>query len=384
MSEADELCGRIAFLAEGKIVALDTPRALKLGLGGGAPAVDVVLDDGSDLRLALGEPATPRAARARRARSACARVHSREPTLADVFIQLTGRSLVDDTTGARGMSPRRILAILTKDLRDAWRDGRILVLLALPIGMAVFYTRDRRRGEAAETSVAVVDPAGGRSRASCARRRQEREARARAAPDAAAARKLVADEEVDARRRRRARSPAARARSPRRPGRFAGGAVDRRARARRPGAGGRREPPARTAGRGRRAADQKPSTSSAAHARRLFVDPRLFVIFVAMMVVPMQTAEELETGTFGALRLAATGRRSSPPRRSRATSTAPRASRLTVVLTGLDVNDPLLFFGATLALIVTLVAFGMLLGLLLPNTSAINTYAGFLIVPWSS
>ena len=33
----------------------------------------------------------------------------------------------------------------------------------------------------------------------------------------------------------------------------------------------------------------------------------LLVGFVAMMVVPIQTAEELETGTFGALRLAATG-----------------------------------------------------------------------------
>jgi hypothetical protein len=33
----------------------------------------------------------------------------------------------------------------------------------------------------------------------------------------------------------------------------------------------------------------------------------VFVTFVAMIVVPIQTAEELETGTFGALRLAATG-----------------------------------------------------------------------------
>ena len=52
----------------------------------------------------------------------------------------------------------------------------------------------------------------------------------------------------------------------------------------------------------------------------------LFVIFVAMMVVPMQTADELETGTFAALRLAAKGSETSPPRRSPATSTEQRSS----------------------------------------------------------
>ena len=47
MHEADELCDRVAFLAEGRIVALDTPQALKLSLGRQAPEVDVVLDDGT-------------------------------------------------------------------------------------------------------------------------------------------------------------------------------------------------------------------------------------------------------------------------------------------------------------------------------------------------
>lgn len=40
---------------------------------------------------------------------------------------------------------------------------------------------------------------------------------------------------------------------------------------------------------------------------------------------------------------------------------------LTAQLTKLDVNDPLLFFGAALALIVSLVGFGLLLGLLIPT-----------------
>ena len=61
------------------------------------------------------------------------------------------------------MSLRRIFAILLKDLRDAGRDGRILVLLALPIGMAVFYNATIEDDDKLpETKVAVVEPAGGK------------------------------------------------------------------------------------------------------------------------------------------------------------------------------------------------------------------------------
>lgn len=96
MNDADELCQRVAFLAEGRLVALDTPRALKLSLATRAPEVEVVLDDGTETRLTLDKP--PDAVRLQeliavgRIRS----VHSLEPTLADVFIHLAGRSLEDD------------------------------------------------------------------------------------------------------------------------------------------------------------------------------------------------------------------------------------------------------------------------------------------------
>jgi len=95
MVEADELCHRVAFLAEGRIVALDTPRALKLALGG-TPEVDVGLEDGSGVRLHLtGDGDGDRLlelVRDGRVRT----VHSCEPTLADVFIALAGRSLDDE------------------------------------------------------------------------------------------------------------------------------------------------------------------------------------------------------------------------------------------------------------------------------------------------
>lgn len=95
MNEADELCQRVAFLADGRLVALDTPRALKLSLARPLE-LDVVLDGGADEHLRLHEPRD--AARlqelivGRRVRS----MHSLEPTLADVFIQLAGSSLEDD------------------------------------------------------------------------------------------------------------------------------------------------------------------------------------------------------------------------------------------------------------------------------------------------
>jgi ABC-2 type transport system ATP-binding protein len=101
MHEADDLCDRVAFLSEGRIAALDTPRALKLALGG-TPEVEVVLDDGSDVHLRLGGNGNGggdgdgdrmlELVRSGRIRT----VHSCEPTLADVFIELAGRSLHDD------------------------------------------------------------------------------------------------------------------------------------------------------------------------------------------------------------------------------------------------------------------------------------------------
>jgi ABC-2 type transport system ATP-binding protein len=96
MNEADELCQRVAFLADGKLVALDTPRALKLSLDDRPPVLEVVLDDGSDVRLEIDRPRDAARLQELIAASRVRSVHSTEPTLADVFIHLAGRSLEDD------------------------------------------------------------------------------------------------------------------------------------------------------------------------------------------------------------------------------------------------------------------------------------------------
>ena len=60
------------------------------------------------------------------------------------------------------VSARRIVAILIKDLRDAGRDGRILLLLLTPIGGAVLYNATSPDAHELPTAqVAIVD-AGGR------------------------------------------------------------------------------------------------------------------------------------------------------------------------------------------------------------------------------
>jgi hypothetical protein len=277
------------------------------------------------------------------------------------------------------MSPRRVLAILVKDLRAAWRDGRILVLLLLPIGVGVF-SATANDETLPTTRVVVVDQRDG----SVSRELRNvvgtsAKLELTRAPGAEAARKLVAEEEVDL------AVVVAPAGAPRAEILVAADASPTGqsivelvpiALARAAG----NEPAARPPVHVVPAADQKPADIIGPSFDELF-SILLFVIFVAMMVVPMQTADELETGTFGALRLAARGSEILAAKALAGYIYGVTGVGLTVLLTGLDVHDPLLFFGAALALIISLVGFGLLLGLLMPNTSAINTYAGFLIAP---
>jgi len=91
MEEADELCDRVAFLAAGRIVALDTPRELKLRYG--ERTAVVLLTSRQEERLRLDDPLD--AARLERwmAEGQVLTVHSQEGTLEDVFVNLAGRPL---------------------------------------------------------------------------------------------------------------------------------------------------------------------------------------------------------------------------------------------------------------------------------------------------
>lgn len=91
MEEADELCDRVAFLSEGKIVALDTPRNLKLRYG--ERTAQVLLDDGQECCIALDDPSDAARLETWMVSGRVVAIHSQEGTLEDVFIELAGRAL---------------------------------------------------------------------------------------------------------------------------------------------------------------------------------------------------------------------------------------------------------------------------------------------------
>jgi ABC-2 type transport system ATP-binding protein len=93
MEEADELCDRVAFLAAGKIVALDTPRELKLRFGNRTAVA--LLDDRSEETIDLDDPADAQRLAGWMANGRVLTLHSREGTLEDVFIGIAGPPALD-------------------------------------------------------------------------------------------------------------------------------------------------------------------------------------------------------------------------------------------------------------------------------------------------
>lgn len=98
MTVADELCDRVAFLADGRIAALESPRRLKLGHRKRVVRVelrdpsqgtrrDFDLDDEQD-QSELVELVRDRAREIET-------IHTLEPSLEDVFLEVTGRGLMD-------------------------------------------------------------------------------------------------------------------------------------------------------------------------------------------------------------------------------------------------------------------------------------------------
>lgn len=95
MATADELCDRVAFVVDGRIVALDTPAELKIARGQRLVRVGYRSDDGAlgSVDFAMDGLADDlefhRLLRGRRVET----IHSREASLDDVFVDITGRTL---------------------------------------------------------------------------------------------------------------------------------------------------------------------------------------------------------------------------------------------------------------------------------------------------
>ena len=85
----------VAFMNQGKIVALDTPLNLKQQYGKRALKAKVSTESGDleDREVALDTPETPNAIQQLFAEENVVTVHSEEATLEDIFISITGRGL---------------------------------------------------------------------------------------------------------------------------------------------------------------------------------------------------------------------------------------------------------------------------------------------------
>ena len=102
MEEADHLCQQVAFLVDGRLVANDTPRNLKLAHG--QRVLEVTLRDGpssqhessqlSEVTLSMDEPADQARLAEWMAGDQVRAIHSREASLEEVFIEVAGVHLV--------------------------------------------------------------------------------------------------------------------------------------------------------------------------------------------------------------------------------------------------------------------------------------------------
>lgn len=94
MYAADELCDEVAFLHEGKTIAKDTPRDLKLKYGERSVEVEYLSNGATDTtRLFLEREEDRRRLAALVTGGSVVTMHSQEATLEDIFIRLTGRGL---------------------------------------------------------------------------------------------------------------------------------------------------------------------------------------------------------------------------------------------------------------------------------------------------
>lgn len=94
MHDAAELCDNVAFIIDGKIKALDSPQKLMLSKGG-ASIIYGYMENGElrEGKTRSSETDKDELLKKLLDENRLTSIHSKEPTLEDVFIELTGRSL---------------------------------------------------------------------------------------------------------------------------------------------------------------------------------------------------------------------------------------------------------------------------------------------------
>jgi ABC-2 type transport system ATP-binding protein len=91
MEEAETLCNRVAFLHNGAVKELEQPRSLRRKYSDNTFTIQ--LDDGKTYIINQGKSGADRAASLLKTDRVTA-VYSNEPTLGDIFVDITGRELI--------------------------------------------------------------------------------------------------------------------------------------------------------------------------------------------------------------------------------------------------------------------------------------------------
>jgi fluoroquinolone transport system ATP-binding protein len=93
MSDVDELCDRVAFIAQGKLTAMDSPRHLKLKYGKRTITVEYKADGDTRAEVFAMEAIKTPAFHHLLASREIEAIHSGETTLEDIFLQVVGVQL---------------------------------------------------------------------------------------------------------------------------------------------------------------------------------------------------------------------------------------------------------------------------------------------------
>lgn len=94
MQDATELCDRVAFIVGGKICALDSPRNLILAKGAAAVTYTWMENGEQSASCPLRHVSSDVRLKRLIAENRLQSIHSSEPTLNDIFVEITGRTLL--------------------------------------------------------------------------------------------------------------------------------------------------------------------------------------------------------------------------------------------------------------------------------------------------
>ena len=131
MDEAETLCNRIAFLCGGEIVALDTPENLRLQYA--KDQIQVVLKDKKKETVQKDELGAKRISEWMN-KGELLSIHSHEPTLGDIFIEVTGRDYND-------IFNETCISYFRKEVQDFKTNSQVLLMAFLPIILSFLFSR---------------------------------------------------------------------------------------------------------------------------------------------------------------------------------------------------------------------------------------------------